>query len=87
MEHYAGKVDQSQIRLGDKVLSSDGGKTIDSVCLNYGYMLPDYDNQGCQVFKTIMGDTYRVFLSKEEVLEMFLHFKNKGVYAHLDIAP
>lgn len=84
MEHVAGKVNQENLRLGDSVISSEGVK-IDALCINYGYMLPDHNNQGCQVFKTVLGNKSRVFLSKEEILEMYLHFKNKGVYAHLDI--
>ncbi len=85
MEHVAGKVEQEKIRLGDTVVTADGqGRPIDALCINYGYVLPDHDNQGCQVFKTIMGNKFRVFLSKEEVFEMYMHFKNKGVYAHLD---
>ena len=83
MDHIAGKVVQENLRLGDSVVGKDGVK-IDALCVNYGYMLPDYNNQGCQIFKTVMGNESRVFLSKEEILEMYLHFKNKGVYAHLD---
>ena len=83
MEHVAGKVEQEKMRLGDSVVTTSG-KKIDALCINYGYVLPDYDNQGCQIFKSIMGNRSRVFLTKEEVLEMYLHFKNKGVYAHLD---
>lgn len=84
MEHIAGKVDQEKIRLGDVVMKADEKGTVDSLCLDYGYMLPDHNNQGCRVYKTIMGNKFQVFLSKEEIFEMFMHFKNKGVYAHLD---
>jgi hypothetical protein len=85
MEHLAGKHNTKDLRLGDTVVNSRGEK-VDAVVLNYGYAIPADLDQGLRVVKEnpLMGDTKEIFLSKEEIYELYVHFRDKGLYVGLD---